>query len=96
MSEDVAKQMWLNYIDALTDKVKRTGHHNFGKLGTLTSEMPIEEGEDLQPATTTDPLRPVRCRQDPLSPWSEAPNPQPVPEETPNPNPQSRTRPDTR
>ncbi len=38
VSEDVAKQMWLNYIDALTDKVKRTGHHNFGKLGTLTCD----------------------------------------------------------
>lgn len=38
VSEDVAKQMWLNYIDALTDKVKRSGHHNFGKLGTLTCD----------------------------------------------------------
>ena len=38
VSEDVAKQMWLNYIDALTDKVKRSGHHNFGKLGSLTCD----------------------------------------------------------
>ena len=38
VSEDVAKQMWHNYIDALTDKVKRTGHHSFGKLGTLTCD----------------------------------------------------------
>ena len=38
VSEDVAKQMWFNYIDALTDKVKRTGHHSFGKLGTLTCD----------------------------------------------------------
>ena len=36
VSEDVAKQMWLNYIDALTDKVKRTGQHKLGRLGTLT------------------------------------------------------------
>lgn len=38
VSEDVAKQMWLNYIDALTDKVKRSGHHNFGRLGTLNCD----------------------------------------------------------
>ena len=39
VSEDVAKQMWLNYIDALTDKVKRSGHHNFGKLGLSLSTV---------------------------------------------------------
>ena len=36
ISEDVAKQMWLNYIDALTDKMGRTGKHVLGRLGTLT------------------------------------------------------------
>lgn len=36
VNEDVARQMWLNYIDALSDKVKRSGRHNFGRLGTLT------------------------------------------------------------
>ena len=36
VNEDVAKQMWLNYIDALTDKVKRSGQHKFGRLGMLT------------------------------------------------------------
>ncbi len=36
INEEVAKQMWLNYLDALTDKVKRSGHHTFGRLGTLT------------------------------------------------------------
>lgn len=36
VNEDVAKQMWLNYIDALTDKVKRSGQHKFGRLGLLT------------------------------------------------------------
>ena len=38
INEDVAKQMWLNYIDALTDKVKRSGRHTFGRLGTLTCD----------------------------------------------------------
>ena len=36
VSEDVAQQMWRNYIDALTDKIKRTGEHRLGELGTLT------------------------------------------------------------
>ena len=34
---DVASQMWRNYIDALSDKLKRTGTHNFGALGTLNA-----------------------------------------------------------
>ncbi len=38
INEGVAKQMWLNYIDALTDKVKRSGRHTFGRLGTLTCD----------------------------------------------------------
>ena len=38
ISEDVAKQMWLNYVDALSDKMKRSGRHTFGRLGTLTGE----------------------------------------------------------
>ncbi len=35
---DVATQMWRNYIDALADKLKRTGTHNFGSLGTLACD----------------------------------------------------------
>lgn len=38
INEEVAKQMWLNYIDALTDKVKHSGHHTFGRLGALTCD----------------------------------------------------------
>ena len=33
---EVAKQMWRNYIDALGDKLKRSGSHQFGKLGTMS------------------------------------------------------------
>ena len=36
ISEDVAKQMWLNYVDALTDKMRRTGSHTLGRLGNIT------------------------------------------------------------
>ena len=33
---EVAHQMWRNYVDALADKMQRTGSHTFGRLGTLT------------------------------------------------------------
>lgn len=36
VSEDVARQMWSNYIDALSEKIKRSGEHRFGELGTLS------------------------------------------------------------
>ncbi|MCR5444261.1 MAG: DUF4366 domain-containing protein [Bacteroidales bacterium] len=35
VGENVARQMWKNYVDALTDKLQRTGTHAFGELGTL-------------------------------------------------------------
>ena len=36
VSENVARQMWKNYTDALGDKLQRTGCHTFGELGTLS------------------------------------------------------------
>ena len=38
ISRDVAKQMWHNYVDALSDKMARAGEHKFGKMGTLKRE----------------------------------------------------------
>ncbi len=35
VGENVARQMWKNYVDALTDKLQRTGSHAFGDLGML-------------------------------------------------------------
>lgn len=35
VGEEVAQQMWRNYIDALKDKIKRTGEHRLGELGAL-------------------------------------------------------------
>ena len=32
---EVARQMWKNYMDALSDKLHRTGNHTFGELGSL-------------------------------------------------------------
>ena len=38
VSNEVAEQMWHNYVDALTDKIGRTGNHRFGELGALSKE----------------------------------------------------------
>ena len=35
VGENVARQMWKNYMDALGDKLQRNGSHAFGELGTL-------------------------------------------------------------
>ena len=35
VGENVARQMWKNYVDALTDKLQRSGSHAIGELGTL-------------------------------------------------------------
>ena len=32
---EVARQMWKNYMDALSDKLHRSGSHTFGELGSL-------------------------------------------------------------
>ena len=36
VSEEVARQMWRNYLDALKDKLKLTGEHSLEGLGTIT------------------------------------------------------------
>ncbi len=38
VSENVAKQMWRNYTDALEDKLKAEGSHTFQGLGTIASD----------------------------------------------------------
>ena len=35
VGQEVARQMWKNYIDALGDKLRRSGSHNLGELGAL-------------------------------------------------------------
>lgn len=38
VNEDIAEQMWNNYMDALTDKLSRCGSHRFGEMGMLSKE----------------------------------------------------------
>ena len=111
VSEDVAKQMWLNYIDALTDKVKRTGHHNFGKLGTLTCDdkrtfgFKMAEGVVLDAGNKGEmPIEEVKIynhdnEEDPFARFDEAeetPAPaEPAAEETTAPEPTAEEATDT-
>lgn len=111
VSEDVAKQMWLNYIDALTDKVKRTGHHNFGKLGTLTCDdkrtfgFKMAEGVVLDAGNKGEmPIEEVKIynhdnEEDPFARFDEAeetPAPaEPAAEETTAPEPAAEEATDT-
>ena len=47
---EVARQMWHNYMDALGDKLHRSGSHTFGELGTLhmdASGAHFEVAEEL-------------------------------------------------
>ena len=37
VNEDVARQMWNNYVDALTDRIKSNGSHTFMGLGTIST-----------------------------------------------------------
>ncbi len=36
VGENVARQMWKNYMDALSDKLQRTGSHSIGNIGVLS------------------------------------------------------------
>lgn len=54
VSPDVAKQMWHNYVDALTDKMKRSGSHTFGRLGELTYSDAAGYGFKVAPGLVLD------------------------------------------
>ena len=59
VNEEVAQQMWVNYTDALADKIKRTGEHQFGTLGTLTKvgngfAFEMADGVVIEAGTATE------------------------------------------
>lgn len=100
ISEDVAKQMWLNYVDALTDKMKRSGKHTLGRLGTLTCEgkknfgFAMTEGLVLDAGNKGEvPLEEVNVyshegEEDPFAKYDEAqPEPAEVAEPAAKPEP---------
>ena len=97
INDEVAKQMWLNYIDALTDKVKRSGRHTFGRLGTLTCDDKRTFGFTMTEGLVLDadskgemPLKDVKTydhegEEDPFARFDEAEAPA---QEAPAPEPE--------
>ncbi len=47
VNSDVAQQMWRNFIDALSDKLQRSGSHELSGVGTLRSSA---QGVDFETA----------------------------------------------
>ena len=109
INEEVAKQMWLNYIDALTDKVKSSGRHTFGRLGTLTCDDKRTFGFKMTEGLVLDadnkgvmPIEEVKTynhdgEEDPFARFDDeeapAPAPEPMPEPAPEPAPAPKPMP---
>ncbi|MBO7100824.1 MAG: SPOR domain-containing protein [Bacteroidales bacterium] len=97
---EVARQMWKNYIDALSDKLKHTGSHAFGELGTLhagNDGYRFEAAEGLVLSVGDEkPLEDVKIyahdnEEDPFAQFDDepvAPAPEPEPEPVPEPEPE--------
>ena len=97
---EVARQMWKNYIDALSDKLKHTGSHAFGELGTLhagNGGYRFEAAEGLVLSVGDEkPLEDVKIyahdnEEDPFAQFDDepvAPAPEPEPEPVPEPEPE--------
>ena len=97
---EVARQMWKNYLDALGDKLKHTGSHAFGELGTLRSGdggYRFEAAEGLVLSVGDEkPLENVKIyahdnEEDPFAQFDDepsAPAPEPTPEPEPEPEPE--------
>ncbi len=84
VNEDVARQMWVNYTDALNEKIQRTGEHQFGPLGTLTKAgsgfaFEMSEGVVIEAGGSTEkPIEGVKTYDhsgsaDPFAQFEEEP-----------------------
>lgn len=84
VNEEVAQQMWRNYVDALSDKIKRTGEHRLGELGTITKigdgyGFDMAEGVVIEAGNSNEtPLEQVRTYEhndndDPFAQFEEEP-----------------------
>lgn len=107
---EVARQMWKNYIDALSDKLKHTGSHAFGELGTLhagNGGYRFEAAEGLVLSVGDEkPLEDVKIythdnEEDPFAQFDDEPvasapepEPEPVPEPEPEPIPEPEPEPE--
>ena len=84
VNEEIAGQMWHNYMDALTDKMARSGEHRFGDLGVLTKggedcRFTMAEGLVIEAGNSSEkPLEGVKTythndNEDPFAQFEEAP-----------------------
>lgn len=61
VGENVAKQIWQNYLDALTDKLRRTSSHTFNGIGTLRRDTAgrFSFETDASYSTAQEPKNPL-------------------------------------
>lgn len=105
VSDDVAQQMWRNYIDALTDKINRTGEHRLGELGTITKVgdsfgFDKAEGVVIEAGNSNEtPLEEVRTydhsdSEDPFAQFEAEPEVEVVTRPEPEPQPEPEPMPE--
>lgn len=103
VSEDIARQMWRNYLDALKDKLKLTGEHRLENLGAITQRgdkygFEMAEGVVIDAGNGNEtPLEEVKTydhsnSEDPFAQFEAEPevktvDAEPVPEPDPVPEP---------
>ena len=109
VNEEIAEQMWHNYMDALTDKISRSGAHRFGDLGMLSKEgenfrFKMAEGLVIEAGNSSEkPLEGVKTyehndNEDPFAQFEEttvaAVQPDPVAMPEPEPEPEPMPEPE--
>lgn len=109
VNEDIAGQMWHNYMDALTDKLSRSSEHSFGELGVLSKEgdgfrFKMADGLVIEAGNSSEkPLEGVKTythdeNEDPFAQFEETAggkmeNPEPAPAPIPEPMPEPEPEP---
>ena len=105
VNEEIAGQMWHNYMDALSDKLERSGEHRFGDLGLLTKNgedchFAMAEGLVIEAGNSSEtPLTGVKTyahndNDDPFAQFEEAPTAPAMPVTEPEPEPMPEPAPE--
>ena len=99
----IAQMMWKNYVDALNDKLSRTGSHQFPGIGELrmasgsyqfdgiatpvSGDTPVITDVKHYEADNSDPFAAFDAPKEEPMPEPE-PEPEPIPEQEPEPEPE--------
>lgn len=105
VSDDVARQMWRNYLDALKDKLNATGEHRLENLGSIKKSganygFEMAEGVVIEAGNGGEaPLEEVKTydhsdSEDPFAQFEEESAPAPAPEAIPAPAPEPEPEPE--